>query len=380
MKIALVTMRTDPARGGAERYTIDLAAALANEGGGHEVSMLASSFVGIPAGVKQVPIDASGLTRRTRYERFLDALDSHLAAARYDIVHAMLPVRRCDVYHPHAGMARANVATDSPLTKLLNPRRARVAAIEGRLLESANPPVVLCLSEYVKRAVEQWYALDETRLPILFNAVDLDTFDPSARPGTAEGTRSRFGIGDRECAALFIGQDFERKGLREAVLATARVRDSEREVDQRLKLLVAGKARATKYLALARTRGARDRVMNAGHTDDAYAMYQAADFLVLPTKHDPCSLVVLEGLAMGVPVISTRFNGACEIMANGVHGFVLDDPADVDALTDAMRRMLDPELRSRMSHACLELRPKLAYENHLRTLLGIYGRVVEMRA
>jgi len=379
MKIALVTMRTDPARGGAERYTVDLAAALANEGG-HEVSMLASSFAGAPAGVKQVPLDASGLTRLKRYERFLDALDSHLGASRYDIVHAMLPVRRCDVYHPHAGMARANVARDSALTKLLNPRRARVAEIEGRLLESANPPVVLCLSEYVKRAVEQWYSLDEMHLPILFNAVDLDKFDPSARPGTAEGTRARFGIGHDECAALFIGQDFERKGLREAILATARVGGSEREVGQRLKLLIAGKARATKYLALARKLGASDRVMNAGHTDDAYAMYQAADFLVLPTKHDPCSLVVLEGLAMGVPVVSTRFNGACEIMATGVHGFVLDDPANVDALADAMGRMLDPELRRRMAQACLELRPKLAYENHLRTLLEIYGQVVAMRA
>ena len=82
---------------------------------------------------------------------------------------------------------------------------------------------------------------------------------------------------------------------------------------------------------------------------------------------------------MGVPVISTRFNGACEIMTHGVHGFVLDDPADVGALADAMRLMLDSEVRRRMSKACLELRPKLAYENHLRTLLGIYEQTSRIR-
>jgi len=56
---------------------------------------------------------------------------------------------------------------------------------------------------------------------------------------------------------------------------------------------------------------------------DPYAFYRAADFFVLPTRHDPCSSSWLEALAMGLPVISTIFNGACEIMIDGVHGFVL---------------------------------------------------------
>jgi glycosyltransferase involved in cell wall biosynthesis len=66
-------------------------------------------------------------------------------------------------------------------------------------------------------------------------------------------------------------------------------------------------------------------------------------------------------------------------MTDGVHGFVLDDPTDVNALAEAMRKMLDPALRARMSAACLELRPRLSYENHLRNLLGIYERIVQSR-
>ena len=97
-----------------------------------------------------------------------------------------------------------------------------------------------------------------------------------------------------------------------------------------------------------------------------------ADFFVLPTKHDPCSLVVLEALAMGLPVVSTVYNGATEIMTDGVHGYVLPDPSDVDALAGAMRKMLDPDRRAQMSRACLELRPQLSYDTHLDRLLGIY--------
>jgi UDP-glucose:(heptosyl)LPS alpha-1,3-glucosyltransferase len=381
MKVALVTMRTDPARGGAERYTIDLAAALAQEAAGHDVALLASSLDGIPAGVHGVALAARAITRVGRYERFLDSLDAHLEAERYDVVHAMLPVRRCDVYHPHAGLARAMVARDSALTRLVNPRRARGAAVEGRLLESTQPPVVLCLSEYVKRAVRQWYTLPDTHLPILFNAVDLQQYDPTARPGAREGLRARLRLDADHCVSTFVGHDFERKGLREAVAALGALREANGgQLDRRLKLLIVGRPNARKYVALAQQLGVAEQVIEFGPTDDAYAAYRAADFLVLPTKHDPCSLVVLEALAMGVPVVSTRFNGACEIMTDGVHGFVLEDPADVAALAGAVRRLLDPELRRRMSQACLELRPKLAYQNHLRRLLAIYQQTIERRA
>ena len=75
---------------------------------------------------------------------------------------------------------------------------------------------------------------------------------------------------------------------------------------------------------------------------------------------------------MGLPVISTVFNGACEIMTSAQHGFVLPDPSDVDAIAEAMRKLLDPQVRQTISDACLALRPCLAYEHHLDQLLQIY--------
>ena len=47
-----------------------------------------------------------------------------------------------------------------------------------------------------------------------------------------------------------------------------------------------------------------------GHRADPKDAYFAADFLVHPTFYDPCSLVALEALACGLPVITTRYNGA----------------------------------------------------------------------
>ena len=112
----------------------------------------------------------------------------------------------------------------------------------------------------------------------------------------------------------------------------------------------------------------------AGEVGDPRPFYADADFFVLPTKHDPCSLVVLEALAMGVPVISTVFNGATEIMTDGMHGYVLKDPNDVNPLADAMCKLLDGSRRQTMREACLALRPTLSYEHHLDELMKVYDR------
>lgn len=359
MKIALVILHADPARGGAERYTIDLANALAPAG--HDVSLLASSFAAVPSGVTRVALASNGLTRTSRYHGFLESLTAHLDKTKYDIIHAMLPVPRCDVYHPHAGLAVAAVQ-QKRLHAALNPRRRVFARVERQLLTTACPPVVIALSQYVKRAIEKHYPAIGERLQILFNAVDLEHFQLATR-APSDATR-----------ALIIAQDFERKGLPPTIEALARVHDP------RFRLVVVGKESSDAYQRQAAARGVADRITFAGATTNPLPFYQDADFFVLPTKHDPCSLVVLEALAMGLPVISTRFNGACEIMTDGVHGFILDDPSDVTALADRMKKLLDPDVRAAMSAACLELRPKLAYEHHLSTLLSIYSRIIAERA
>ena len=370
MKVALVILHADPSRGGAERYTIDLAAALARRG--VDVSLLATSFAQVPDGVTQVQLAAPGLTRTARYESMLNALDAHVFDVAYDIVHAMLPVRGCDVYHPHAGLALAAVETMSPAKRLLNPRRVRFATVERDRLTKPRPPVVLCLSEYVKRDVRRLYPnLPDEKLATLFNAVDLDRFDPS-RPFAVEAGREDLVFDAKRTIALMIAQDFLRKGLRETLEALAQI-----EPSQRPALVVVGKGKIGAYQRLARAmrldRGRFDRdVFFQGPTAAPDRYYRKADFFVLLTKHDPCSLVVLEALAMGLPVISTVFNGATEVMTDGVHGLILKDPADVDALARAMTTLCDDARRHEMADACKTLRPTLAYEHHVDELMAIY--------
>ena len=378
MKIGLVILHADPARGGAERYTVDLADALRERG--HDVALVASSFGNRPVPAGGVHVESRSATRRGQYLRFLDGLDAHLDSARYDIVHAMLPVRRCDVYHPHAGLAAQAVRPDpkkypglmrqgaARLVNRWNLRREEMGRVERALLTGANPPIVLSLSNYIQREVGKHYQLPPDRLATLFNAVDQRRFDPDS-PGQDVELRTRLGIQPDRVIALMIAQDFARKGLREAIAAMAIAGN------EGITLVVVGGDDSAPYRRFAQERGVADHVIWAGKTEDPASYYRLADFFVLPTRHDPCSLVVLEALAMGVPVISTVHNGACEIMQDGVHGFVLPDPSDIDWLGGAMRAMLDPNTRARMRLSCRSLRPALAYPRHLDRLLSIYATV-----
>jgi UDP-glucose:(heptosyl)LPS alpha-1,3-glucosyltransferase len=350
MTIALVIHHADPARGGAERYTVDVAAALARRG--QSVSILAADFGEPVAGVNFVRLRGNGPTKRIQYNRLLKAIDEHLAGHRYEIVHAMLPVRRCDLYHPHAGLAAEQM---DKLHSRLNPKRRLYASVEQALLALPRGPVVLCLSDYVKRTIQKHYHLPLERLATLFNAVDLTRFDPGTEFGAHDGVNG-----------LMVAQDFERKGVRQAIEAIAEL------ADPRLTLTVLGRDNPAAYMRLAERLKIAGQVRFAGAVADPRPHYRTADFFLLPTRHDPCSLATLEALAMGLPVISTAFNGACEIMRQGVHGFVLPDPADVHALAGAIRKICDPAARQVMRKACLELRPRLSFDAHIDRLMEIY--------
>ena len=161
---------------------------------------------------------------------------------------------------------------------------------------------------------------------------------------------------------LIIAQDFERKGVAQAIEATKSVNQAGGRNRPRLMLMVVGKEHVP---------GIDGDVIYVGETSKINQIYAEADFLVLPTRHDPCSLVVLEALAMGLPVITTKQNGAAEIISDGVEGFVLESRDD-PLLVERMKQLMDPQTLRRMSEAALALRPQLSQERHVNRLLQIY--------
>ncbi len=102
---------------------------------------------------------------------------------------------------------------------------------------------------------------------------------------------------------------------------------------------------------LADALGIADRVEFRGYRTDVWDELSRIDVLVhASVTPEPFGQVILEGMAAGVPVIAARAGGPAEILRDDVTG-VLYEPANGGRLADAMRRMLDPALRDRLSAA-----------------------------
>jgi colanic acid/amylovoran biosynthesis glycosyltransferase len=87
------------------------------------------------------------------------------------------------------------------------------------------------------------------------------------------------------------------------------------------------------------------------------ASIAAADVLVLPSFMEGLPVVLMEAMALGVPVVATRVAGIPELVRDGVSG-LLFDPADWAALAEAIAKLAaDPMLRERLAaagHAMIE--------------------------
>ena len=101
--------------------------------------------------------------------------------------------------------------------------------------------------------------------------------------------------------------------------------------------------------------------------------YFAADFLVHPTFYDPCSLVVLEALACGLPVITTATTAPASCCGAPQAGYVIDDPHDHEQLAWCMGRLLDPTRRTGCAQAARRTAAQWTFEEHYRQLLGVFS-------
>jgi len=116
-------------------------------------------------------------------------------------------------------------------------------------------------------------------------------------------------------------------------------------------------------------------VVFAGPQTDVRRYLGAADAFVLPTLYDPLSNAVLEALACGLPVVTSRRCGAGElVVAHDAAG-----PATrstMPAFAERMRALLDPAERARRAERAVAAVAALTPEAMTGRLLDLYGRLL----
>ncbi|MDA1195461.1 MAG: glycosyltransferase family 4 protein [Planctomycetota bacterium] len=348
MKLGVLLDRLDGTAGGAEVHTRALVTRCVEGGGAAAIATLSGDA---PAGVETLRIEARG-GRPERDEAFAIEGERALRAAGCDVVLAVRHALACDVYLPHGGLV--DLARDMKDRAVGGPSRwTRVARAfsrkhaffqraEAALLAGRDGPLVIAVSAWIAGKLRAAYPACAPRLRTVLNGVDCEHFERA--PHLAAGTRLRAELGlEAPLVGLLVAHHPQLKGAETAVRALAE--PAVRDLSRPFVLLVAGGPLPRRLRALARSLGVADRVREVGLQADPRPLYAAVDLLVHPTWYDPCSLVCLEALAMGLPIITTPNNGAREVLGQR-GGIVVEEPGNPSALATAIRVLADDELRS----------------------------------
>jgi UDP-glucose:(heptosyl)LPS alpha-1,3-glucosyltransferase len=233
----------------------------------------------------------------------------------------------------------------------------------------------IALSKMVARDLEQYHDVPTERIRIVYNGVDTERFSPRRRAAHRATTRGRLGVDDDEMLLLILAHNFRLKGVATAIRSAGRLASEGLPV----RLAVAGGGPIGPYRRLAERCGVADRVHFVGAVDDPVPLYAAADVYVQPTWYDPCSLVALEALAAGLPVVTTRFNGAGELITAGREGDLLDDPSDDMAWAECLGGYFDRPRHKLMQEAARRLAERHDLDHNCDEIIAAYEEQAERR-
>lgn len=293
-----------------------------------------------------------------------------------DVLFSLERVWSCDLYRAGDGVHRAWLDRrrkfELPLKQFvrsLSSKHRDLLRLEESLFSDGKTRRVIAASQMVKDEIVSLYHYPADRIDIVPNGVPLEKFrfDPRLR----EKSREDLKLKPDQTALLFAGSGWERKGLLFAIEAMSLCKD------RKLRLLVAGRGNRRLYRTKSLRFWREEPVQFLGEVADMLRVYAAADIFILPTIYDPFSNACLEALACGLPVITTRSNGFSEIIENGVHGSIVDRPADLLALRDAIRQWSDPSRRAAATSANIERAAQFDISKNINETLAIVDGVAK---
>lgn len=292
-----------------------------------------------------------------------------------DVIHAtgaIVPntISLASVHYCHAGFrdrTGARAPRDGAMLRRLNTSAYRVLAelVERWVYRPARCGFLVPVSRGLSDEVRQLYP--GVPVVVIRNGVDSDRFRPD--PRVRADIRREEQVGDRDVVVLFVGGDWNRKGLELALRAVGAARAGGLPV----RLWVVGAGDEARMADVAADCGAATAVRFFGRRIETERFYAGADLFVLPSAYEAFPLVVLEAAASGLPVLGAPVSGLVELADHG--GAVLAERS-VEGLEEALRWLVrDPTRRRIMGAAARVWAEQLTWEANAEATIALYRRI-----
>lgn len=368
MKIALVRYRYTP-YGGAERYMSRLIEGLRLEG--HEVHIFAAAWeTGADTDVTIHRVPVITLTGWLKALTFSRNSREMLRQERPDIIFSLERTLYQDIYRAGDGCHRQWLIRKSSGRNILfkafdwlSPIQLAYIWLERRMFTQPALKAIIANSNQGKEDILRLYGVDPSRVHVIYNGLDPVSHDQADRERWRRELAREFSLGD-ELRLLYVGSGFRRKGVATAIAAAARLKLP-------FRLFIVGKGRPGRYRRLAERLGIGERVVFTGPRRDVERFYLGCDLFVFPTLYDPFSNATLEAMAHGLPVITSSFNGAAELIRHGDNGYVVRDPLDAAAVADCISQLGDPATRESMGERAAETASGFTMQRNVQETLAV---------
>ena len=346
LRIGIVSDYYYPQLGGITEQVHGQATELTRRG--HEVTVIAPKLLVVPRTVDPEPPPANFEIRRvglaypfyvngseslmTLSPRIPFALDRLFGERRFDILHVHNPF---GVLVPMSAIMRSQASVTIATTHSVVPT-------DYRPLRALARPVSVALRRVDAHIADSDAVVDSIRpyfpeleYEVIANGVDTSFFSPDAEPLPRLADQRNI---------LFVGRFDPRNGLKHMLEAFVELRSRRSDV----RLVVLGNGPLRPLIKRLVPPELATEVRFEGRINRLRPRYLAsADIFCTPCRLASFGMVILEAMSSGTPVVATRLPGFAEVMQDGVHGLMVDEPDDTAGFASALDTLLDDPQRAR---------------------------------
>lgn len=372
MKIGIVIYGLDRPITGIGRYTLELVRALVGLQPSPDITLLCAGHAGPLKGIladREVLLPGSKL------------LPSLMTWGQVAIWHQVRALH-LDVIHDPTGsmplaLAKHSAATVTTIHDVFAWSLPGYSSLLDTLIYKqwltrpwAKTDAIITVSSQSRADIIKYLKADPEKLHIVPYGV-ASIFQP-LRPGDIR-TVVVDKLGIRRPYILYVGALTERKNITRLIHAFSKVREGYPE----LLLVLAGPRswKQTPIENIVSELGLSEHVHLTGPLTDKElpALYNGAMLFAFPSLYEGFGMPVLEAMACGTPVITSNVSSLPEVAGDAG---IMVDPEDVDALTEAIRRIVsDCSLREKLRELGLVRASRFSWQSTATQTLAVYEKV-----
>ena len=328
--------------GGLEMQTLKISAALQKRG--HEVFVLCPIDSRLEQESTHFNVNAQPIYRgESRFLSDIRRIQALIKSCKTDIIHTHLSH---DLWFLVPAMDFTRSSAKLYLTKRMASGVRKKDPLHRYLYNRLEH--VYAISNYIRQSVLNTCPVSEEIVRLLPNAIDLETF--RADRYDRDDARAQLVIAKEALVIGFVGRITPGKGHMEFIKAVSRIAKPAQPVT----ILFVGEpsygeeeyAKEITAMALQQLEGYQ--VIFTGYRRDIPRMLRAMDIFAFPSHEESFGTILVEAMAMELPVVACRSGGVPDIVVDGDTG-ILVPPRTVDELSDALLTLIaDDELRRRL--------------------------------